>query len=60
LDRSLGGPGRPAEDVTALQAKSQQPMARTGSMGIGQWQLNGTSVPASLAVGIPIGWGVFG
>jgi MFS family permease len=48
------------EEVAALQAKSQQGTAQTaGSMGIGQWQLNATSVLAWLAVGIPITWGVW-
>jgi hypothetical protein len=47
------------EEVTALQAKSQQSTEAAGSMGIGQWQLNATSVLAWLAVGIPITWGVW-
>jgi MFS family permease len=49
---------KPAE-VTALQAKSQQSTEAAGSMGIGQWQLNATSVLAWLAVGIPIASGAW-
>jgi hypothetical protein len=46
-------------EFAALQ-KSQQPMTGpTGSMGIGEWQLNATSILAWLAVGIPIAWGVW-
>ena len=44
------------QEVAALQAKSSTQTA--GSMGIGAWRLNGTSILAWLAVGIPLGWGV--
>lgn len=49
------------EDVAALQARSTQAAALTtpGSMGIGQWQLNATSILAWAVVGIPIAWGVW-
>jgi MFS family permease len=48
------------EEVAALQAKSQHgAAAMAGSMGIGQWRLNVTSVLAWLAVGIPIAWGAW-
>ncbi len=49
------------EDVAALQARSAQAAALTtpGSMGIGQWQLNATSILAWAVVGIPIAWGVW-
>lgn len=46
------------QEVAALQAKSAM-QAPTGSMGIGAWKLNGTSILAWLAVGIPLGWGVW-
>jgi MFS family permease len=46
------------EEVAALQAKTQQQVT-TGSMGIGEWRLNATSILAWLAVGIPIAWGVW-
>jgi len=47
------------EEVAALQAKSHTAVSATGSMGIGEWQLNATSILAWLAVGIPITWGVW-
>ncbi len=49
------------EEVAALQARSAQAAALTtpGSMGIGQWQLNATSILAWAVVGIPIAWGVW-
>jgi MFS family permease len=47
------------EEVAALQAKSQVQGEATGSMGIGEWQLNATSILAWLAVGIPLTWGVW-
>jgi MFS family permease len=47
------------EDVAALQAKSQAATATTGSMGIGRWRFDATSIFAWLAVGIPIAWGVW-
>ncbi len=49
------------EEVAALQARSTQAAALTtpGSMGIGQWQLNATSILAWAVVGIPIAWGVW-
>jgi MFS family permease len=47
------------EEIAALQAKSQQSAVAAGSMGIGEWQLNATSVLAWLAVGVPIAWGVW-
>ena len=48
------------EEVAALQARSQaSAIVAPGSMGIGRWQLNATSVLAWLAVGIPIAWGVW-
>jgi len=48
------------EEVAALQARSQAAAIMTsGSMGIGRWQLNATSILAWLAVGIPIAWGVW-
>jgi MFS family permease len=46
------------EEVAALQAQSQAAATR-GSMGIGEWRLNGTSILAWLAVGLPIAWGVW-
>ena len=46
------------QEVAALQAKSAM-QTPTGSMGIGTWKLNGTSILAWLAVGIPLGWGVW-
>jgi hypothetical protein len=46
------------EEVAALQAKSHQDAAPTAGRGIGQWQLNATSVLAWLAVGMPIAWGI--
>jgi MFS family permease len=47
------------EEVAALQAKSQTPIATAGSMGIGRWRLDATSILAWLAVGIPIAWGAW-
>jgi len=48
------------EEVAALQARLQHDApAPAGAMGIGQWQLDTTSVLAWLAVGIPIAWGVW-
>ena len=47
-------------EVAALQAKTPQAVAgQQGSMGIGAWRLNATSVGAWLVVGIPIAWGVW-
>jgi len=46
------------DELVALRAKSQQG-AVAGSMGIGQWRLDATSVAAWLAVGVPIAWGVY-
>ena len=46
------------EEVAALQAQSQAAATR-GSMGIGEWRLNATSILAWLAVGLPIAWGVW-
>ena len=46
------------QEVAGLQAKSAM-QTPTGSMGIGAWKLNGTSILAWLAVGIPLGWGVW-
>ena len=46
------------QEVAGLQAKSAM-QTPTGSMGIGAWRLNGTSILAWLAVGIPLGWGVW-
>ena len=46
------------DELLALRAKSQQG-AVSGSMGIGQWRLDATSVAAWLAVGVPIAWGVY-
>ena len=47
-------------EVEALQThvKAQEAM-QGGSMGVGAWQLNATSIFAWLAVGIPLGWGVW-
>jgi MFS family permease len=48
------------EEVTALQAQSQAAAGATrGSMGIGEWRLDATSILAWLAVGLPIAWGVW-
>jgi MFS family permease len=47
------------EEVAALQAKTQAAQATTGSMGIGEWRFDATSILAWLAVGIPIAWGVW-
>jgi MFS family permease len=47
------------EEVAALQARSQMTITATGSMGIGQWRLDATSILAWLAVGIPLAWGVW-
>jgi MFS family permease len=47
------------EDVAALQAKLQVTSATSGSMGIGAWRLDATSILAWLAIGIPIAWGVW-
>jgi MFS family permease len=47
------------EEVAALQAKFQAATATVGSMDIGRWRLDATSVLAWLAVGIPIAWGVW-
>ena len=47
------------EEVAALQAQSQTAAATRGSMGIGEWRLNATSILAWLAVGLPIAWGVW-
>jgi MFS family permease len=48
------------EEVEALQAHSQAAAGPTrGSMGIGEWSLDATSILAWLAVGIPIAWGVW-
>jgi MFS family permease len=47
------------EEVAALQAQSQAAAAARGSMGIGEWRLNATSILAWLAVGLPIAWGVW-
>ena len=46
------------DELLALRARSQQG-AVVGSMGIGQWRLDATSVAAWLAVGVPIAWGVY-
>ena len=45
------------EKLRALRSRVEQDMD-VGSMGIGQWRLNVTSVLAWLAVGVPIAWGV--
>jgi MFS family permease len=48
------------EEVTALQAASQAAAGATGgSMGIGDWRFDTTSILAWLAVGLPIAWGVW-
>ena len=47
------------DELGALRAKSQQGAGAVGSMGIGQWRLDATSVLAWLAVGLPIAWGVW-
>jgi len=47
------------EEVAALQARTQATEAITGSMGIGAWRLDTTSVLAWIAVGVPIAWGVW-
>jgi hypothetical protein len=48
------------EEVAALQAESQAFTGATrGSMGIGEWRLDATSILAWLAVGIPIASGVW-
>ena len=46
------------DELLALRAKAQQG-ATAGSMGIGQWSLDATSIAAWLAVGAPIAWGVY-
>ncbi|MGQ3297314.1 MFS transporter small subunit [Reyranella sp.] len=46
--------------MAALQARIQAALVVPhGSMGIGRWQLNATSILAWLVVGIPITWGVW-
>jgi len=49
------------DEVAALQAKTQATAeaADIGTMGIGRWHLDVTSILAWLAVGIPIAWGVW-
>ena len=47
------------EEVAALQAQSQAAAATRGSMGIGEWRLDATSILAWLVVGLPIAWGVW-
>jgi MFS family permease len=47
------------EEVAALQSQSQTAAATRGSMGIGEWRLDATSILAWLAVGLPIAWGVW-
>jgi MFS family permease len=47
------------EEVAALQTRSHMAAATTGSMGIGAWRLDATSILAWLAVGVPIAWGVW-
>ena len=47
------------EEVAAFQARTQANEAITGSMGIGAWRLDTTSVLAWIAVGVPIAWGVW-
>jgi MFS family permease len=48
------------EEVAALQAQSQAGAGATrGSMGIGEWRLDATSILAWLVVGLPIAWGVW-
>jgi MFS family permease len=47
------------EEVAALQATSQMTITVTGSMGIGRWRLDATSILAWLAVGITLAWGVW-
>ena len=47
------------EEVAALQARTQAAEATTGSMDIGAWRLDTTSVLAWIAVGVPIAWGVW-
>jgi len=47
-------------EVAALQARIQAALVVPhGSMGIGRWRLNATSILAWLVVGIPITWGVW-
>ena len=47
-------------EVAALQARTQAALVVShGSMGIGRWQLNATSILAWLVVGVPIAWGVW-
>src|SRR5690348_10197950 len=47
------------EEVAVLQAKTQAAEAATGSMGIGEWRLDATSIAAWVAVGVPLAWGVW-
>src|SRR5712664_1505785 len=47
------------EAVAALQTKSLAATVTAGSMGIGRWRLDATSIFAWLAVGVPIAWGVW-
>ena len=47
------------EEVAELQARAEAAKATTGSMGIGAWRLDTTSVLAWIAVGVPIAWGVW-
>ena len=48
------------EEVAALQARSQAAAGATmGSMDVGNWHLDATSILAWLAVGLPIAWGVW-
>ncbi len=46
-------------EVAALQKSQQAMTGPTGSMGIGEWRLNATSILAWLAVGIPLAWGIW-
>ena len=43
----------------ALQAMTQATEGATGSMGIGEWRLDATSILAWIAVGVPLAWGVW-
>ena len=45
-------------EVAELQAKTSTPVA-VGSMGIGAWKLDATSIFAWAVVGIPLAWGVW-
>ena len=58
FDRFIDVRGMSDQEVAELQAKQAFPAA-SGSMGIGAWKLDATSILAWLVVGVPLGWGVW-